>query len=170
MWTNCIKMSIIAILQSWEFTILLFALLLKIALLKEWQWAIPLIALLKKVTMSESLLLLLTLIHAANGPKGLSCFEKQTFYICFTTFCLPIQKVRTKTWFLKEELRVVKQCSSLLKYMLFHAAPDRNWFLHLMSHRCAKVVYCGGVHYCTDRNTVFRCDSDKNSFVIIRIW
>ena len=29
---------------------------------------------------------------------------------------------------------VVKQYSSLLQYMLFHAASDINWFLRLMSH------------------------------------
>ena len=30
---------------------------------------------------------------------------------------------------------------------MFHAATDRNWFFCLMSHRCAKVVSWGGVHY-----------------------
>ena len=62
------------------------------------------------------------------------------FSICFSAFCLPIQKVRTKTWFLKEGMRAMKQNSSMFQYKLFHAAPDRNWFLHLMSHSCAKVV------------------------------
>ena len=42
---------------------------------------------------------------------------------------------------------LIKQYSSMLQYLLFHAAPVRNWFLRLMSHRCEKVVDWGGVHY-----------------------
>ena len=43
----------------------------------------------------------------------------------------------------------MKQNSSMLQYMLFHAAPDINWFLLLMSHTVgAKVVDWGVVHYC----------------------
>ena len=41
------------------------------------------------------------------------------------------------------------QYSSMLQYMLFHAAPDRNWFLRLMSQRCAKVVVDWGGEGCT---------------------
>ena len=65
----------------------------------------------------------------------------------FSTFCLPIQNVKTKTLFLKEGQRVMKQNRSMLQYKLFHTAPNRNWFLRLMSHSCAKILYWGGVHY-----------------------
>ena len=96
---------------------------------------------------------LLTLIHVAKCPKGLSCVEKQTakhflkwkksknlaisgklyndyfhfnndllkmhFSTCFSTFCEPIQKVRIKTWFLKEAA-----CSEAV-----HTSPPCHNFL-----------------------------------------
>ena len=54
----------------------------------------------------------------------------------------------------------------MLQYMLFHAAPDINWFLRLISHRCAKVVVdWGGVHYFRRNFTIQTTTVQEIAFV-----
>ena len=45
------------------------------------------------------------------------------FSICFSAFCLPIQKVRTKTWF----LRVMKEYSALQNILSYPCPPSPSF-------------------------------------------
>ena len=59
------------------------------------------------------------------------------FSICFSSFCLPIQKVRTKTWF----LRVMKEYSALQNISSNPSPPPSSPASTVHAH-----VVDGGVH------------------------
>ena len=104
----------------------------------------------KRVTMSNSFncsfkksdyegiaLVALNPNPCSQWPKRALMFWKANFlYMLYNIlFTYPKSENQNLVLTVKEGLRVMKQFSSL-----FHAAPDRNWFLRLMSHRCAKEV------------------------------
>ena len=65
---------------------------------------------------------------------------KRPFSICFSAFCLPIQKVRTKTWFLKKAAcnEGIQQRS---KYFVIPLPPPCYRFRLVSCFRCSLRVF-----------------------------
>ena len=59
------------------------------------------------------------------------------FSICFLAFCLPIQKVRTKTWF----LRAMKEYSALQNSLSSPSPPSKSFSTLILVFAVALQVY-----------------------------
>ncbi len=73
-------------------------------------------------------------------------FLKISFFVCFSTFCETIQKVRTKSCFLNRS-RVMKEYSSAPKYFVIPLPPLAivfNFpfsFRHIFASFCSRIIW-----------------------------